>query len=70
MIIIVIDEKTLKTSTLFRYSKILSRYQLQKYVKLNQDVTAIASDRPGAIAKLCLVFASHGVNLTYLRTHC
>lgn len=32
-------------------------------------MTAIANDTPGALSRLCNVFASYGVSLTYLRTH-
>lgn len=32
-------------------------------------MTAIANDTPGALSRLSNVFASYGVNLTYLRTH-
>ena len=35
-----------------------------------KNVTAIAYDTPGNLSRLCNVFASYGVNLTYLRTHC
>ena len=48
----------------------LPRLPLQKYIHLNQDVTAIAIDTPGALTKLCQVFAKNDINLTYLRTHC
>ena len=33
------------------------------------DVTAIAHDTPGALSRMCNVFSSYGVNLSYVRTH-
>jgi prephenate dehydratase len=52
------------------HGEALPRRQVQKYFPPYPDATAIAEDAPGALAKLCEVFARNKVNLTYLRTHC
>jgi len=43
---------------------------IQVIFLLFEDVTVIAEDCAGALSKLCNVFASHNVNMSYLRTHC
>lgn len=57
---------------LFRFSS-AEKYFLDTNYKStflsNSDVTVIAHDTPGNLSRLSNVFASYGVNLTYLRTH-
>ena len=55
----------------FRFSN--EKYFLDTYYKsmvcTYSDVVAISNDTPGALTRMCNLFSSYGVNLTYLRTH-
>ena len=54
----------------FNTQKYFRDTQYKSTTSSNSDVTAIATDTPGNLTRLCNVFSSYGVNLTYLRTHC